>query len=265
MKKDIQFNTTWRKVASTIYKKPVDSKIFGGVEFDITELEKFVSSKRKEGLKITFTHFFVLAIAKALKKEIPEFNTYIRRGKINSRPSIDAVVSVLQSDESMSSIMIPKADEFNFKNLELYMNSEIIKSRRGDENGTMKNKNFIALLPWPFRNWFFYIYKTIAINWGIYMPVLGLSPNSFGSFLITNIGSLGIDYGFPALLPSSNLSFVFVMGGIQKKPVVINDEIVIRKMMSVSIVFDHRLTDASHAARLLRFLKQAIKHPYQFE
>ena len=265
MNKIDPFNTPWRKVASTVYKKPVDSKVFGGVEFDVTELEKYITQKRKEGLKITLTHVFVLVLARALKTEIPEFNTYIRRGKIVSRPSIDAGVSVMQSDGSMSSIIIPKADSLNFSGLESFMNDEILKSRRGNENGTMQSKNILASLPWPFRNWFFNIYKTLTINWGIYTPVLGVSTNSFGSFILSNIGSLGLDYGFPALLPTSNVSFVLVMGGIQKKPVVVNDEIVIRRMMSVTIVFDHRVADASHGARLFKFIKHSIKNPGEFE
>jgi pyruvate/2-oxoglutarate dehydrogenase complex dihydrolipoamide acyltransferase (E2) component len=265
MNRNDQFNTTWRKVASTIYKKPVDSKVFGGVEFDVTELEKYISQKRKEGLKITLTHFFVLVLARALKTEIPEFNTYIRRGKIISRPSIDAGVSVLQSDGAMSSIIVPNADSLNFSSLESFMNAEILKSRKGNENRTMQSKNILVRLPWPFRNWFFNIYKMLTINWGIYTPVLGVSANSFGSFMVTNIGSLGLDYGFPALLPTSNISFVLVMGGIKKKPVVIDDEIVIRRMMSVGIVFDHRIADASQGASLMRCIKHAVKHPEEFE
>jgi pyruvate dehydrogenase E2 component (dihydrolipoamide acetyltransferase) len=260
-----QFNTTWRKVASTIYKKPVDSKIFGGVEFDVTELEKFISQKRKEGLKITLTHFFVLALGRALKTEIPEFNTYLRRGKIIARPTIDAGVSVLQPNGDMTTVFVQHADSLNLAEIEALLQTEINKSRKGSENGTMQNKNFLAKLPWPVRNWFFKLYKTLVIDWGISMPVLGLSANSFGSFMVTNIGSLGLDYGFPALLPTSNVSFVLVMGGIQKKPVVVDDEVVIRRMMSVTIVFDHRLADASHGARLLRYIKHAIKNPGDFE
>ena len=47
MNSDEQFNTPWRRVASTIYKKPTDSKILGGVELDVTDLESFISEKRR--------------------------------------------------------------------------------------------------------------------------------------------------------------------------------------------------------------------------
>jgi pyruvate/2-oxoglutarate dehydrogenase complex dihydrolipoamide acyltransferase (E2) component len=264
MKSDDQLNTTWRKVASTIYKKPTDSKVLGGVEVDVTDLEKYIAEKRKAGFKITLTHFFVLVLARALKTEIPEFNAYVRRGRIIPRKSIDVAVSVLKADHDMSSVIVPNADSLNYKTLESYMNPEIVQSRSGNEMSYKQGKNVLASLPWPLRGWFFSMYKYLTLNLGISIPGLGLSPNSNGTFLITNIGSLGLDYGFPALLPTSNFSFVFVLGGIQKKPIVVNDEIVIRRMMSVTIAIDHRIADASHGARLFRLIKQAIKTPESY-
>ena len=145
------------------------------------------------------------------------------------------------------------------------MADEINKSRKGRENNTMQSKDILSTIPWPFRNWLFTIYQTLTIKWGISVPFLGLKTDSFGSFAITNIGSIGLETGFPALLPSSNLAFVLVMGGIGKKPVVINDEIVIRRIMSLSIVMDHRLVDASHGGKLFRFIKYMVKNPHELE
>ncbi len=72
MKPPISLNTSWRKTALTMYQKPVDSKIFGSSEIDITDLEKYITAKRKTGVKITITHFFLLATAQAIKEEVPE-------------------------------------------------------------------------------------------------------------------------------------------------------------------------------------------------
>ena len=77
-----------------IYRKPVDSKIYGAVEIDVTELEKYISEKRREGIKTTLTHLMTLIMGRALKYEVPELNTYIRRGKVVPREQIDAMVSV---------------------------------------------------------------------------------------------------------------------------------------------------------------------------
>jgi pyruvate dehydrogenase E2 component (dihydrolipoamide acetyltransferase) len=41
----------------------------------------------------------------------------------------------------------------------------------------------------------------------------------------------------------------------------LNDQIVIRKMMTLSLVFDHRLTDGAPAARFEQYLKELIESP----
>ena len=81
MSKTNHLNTDWRKVASTIYRKPLDSKIYGSVEVDITDLEKYIAHKRKDGIKITLTHILTLILGRAFRSEVPELNAYIKRGK----------------------------------------------------------------------------------------------------------------------------------------------------------------------------------------
>ncbi len=256
-----ELNNAWRKTAACIYKKPSDSKIFGSVELDVTDLEEYISRKRKEGLKITITHFMTLTIARALAQDIPELNVYLRRGKIIKRDSVDAAVSVLLKGGQMGSVMLKKADQLTLEEAVTEMTRQIREARQGSENKTMQSKNLISSMPWPFRNWFFRIYKTLTINWGLSIPLLNLSTRSFGSFLISNIGSLGLDMGIPALLPSSNLSLVMILGSILKKPAVVNDQIVPRKILTLGAALDHRLVDASHGGRLFRFIKHSIKNP----
>lgn len=261
MKAENSLNTPWRKVASTIYQKPADSKILGQVEFDVTDVEHFVTEQRNKGLKITLTHIFVLILARGIKEEVPEFNTYIRRGRVVSRPTLDALVSVLQANGSMGTVKVENADTLNLEGIEILLKEEINKSRKGDENNTMQKKDMLASIPWPFRGWFFSLYRLLTIRWGLPIPFTGLSADSFGSFIVSNIGTLGLDTGFPALLPSANVSFVLLMGGVRKKPIVINDKVVIRRIMPVTLAIDHRVADASHGGKLFRFIKQLLQHP----
>ncbi|MFW6310031.1 MAG: 2-oxo acid dehydrogenase subunit E2 [Prolixibacteraceae bacterium] len=258
-------NTNWRKVASTIYQKPVDSKIYGSVEIDVTELEKFIAGKRKEDAKTTLNQLFTLIIGRGFKQEVPELNAYWRRGKIVPRKQIDALVSVLLPDGQMGSVKIENTDQLTVKELSVLMKEKIGESRRGNENKTMQSKNMLSSLPWPFRSWLFWLYKTVTIHWGFNMPVLGLSVNSFGSYVISNIGSLGLDSGYGALIPSANVSIVMILGRVTKKPVVVNDEIVSRRILSLSATLDHRVVDGSHGGKLFRFIKQMVKNPHLLE
>jgi len=257
----LNYNSNWRKVASTIYKKPTDSKIFGIVELDVTELEKYVAKKRKEGIKTTLTYLITIIIGRGIRQEVPELNTYVKRGKILQRKQVDATVSVLLPGGQMGSVKVENADQLTTAEISNKIGDNIANSRKGNENDEMQSKSFLAKLPWPIRNWFFKIYQTITINWGISMPVLGLDSNSFGSYVISNIGTVGLDTGFGSLLPSSNISFVFVLGAINKKPIVVNDEVVVRRVMLLSSTLDHRVVDGSHGGRLFRFIKMVAKNP----
>ncbi|HPE75756.1 MAG TPA: 2-oxo acid dehydrogenase subunit E2 [Draconibacterium sp.] len=257
----LNYNSNWRKVASTIYKKPTDSKIFGIVELDVTELEKYVAQKRKEGIKTTLTYLMTIIIGRAIRQEVPELNTFVKRGKIIQRKQVDATVSVLLPGGQMGSVKVENADQLTTAEISENIGNNIANSRKGKENDEMQSKSLLAKLPWPFRNWLFKIYQTITINWGISMPVFGLDSNSFGSYVISNIGTVGLDTGFGSLLPSSNISFVFVLGTINKKPIVVNDEVVVRRVMLLSSTLDHRVVDGSHGGRLFRYIKQVAKNP----
>lgn len=255
-------NSVWRKTASTVYKKPDDSKIFGSVEIDITDLNKFIAEKRKSGLKVTPTHIITLATARAVKSEIPEMNTFIRRGKVVSHQQIDVTVSVLLKGSQMGSVKLEKADELTLEEA-VYVLSNKIKIARKQTDESQRLKHFLAKIPWPFRNWFYRFVMFLSVDLGLKLP--GVNPNSFGAFIVSNIGSLGLDIGYPALLPSANLAFVLILGGIQEKPWVVNGEIVPRTIMKLGIAIDHRVLDASHGGILFKYIKKIINNPTLLE
>lgn len=261
MKTTTDLNNDWRKVASTIYKRPTDSKILGQSELDVTELEAFITEKRKQGVKTTLTQVFTLAAARALRYDLPELNVYVRRGKVIARPHVDAMVSVLLAGSELGSVKVHDADQVSLVEMAEIVAGEIKKARSGDENKTMDMKSKLAAIPWPFRGWIFKFVRTFTMSWGFSLPGLGLNPNSFGSFIVSNIGTLGLDLGFPALMPTSNVSFVLILGAVNKKPWVVNDEIVPRRILTIGAALDHRVCDGSHGGRLFRYLKYIVQHP----
>ncbi|WP_341226056.1 2-oxo acid dehydrogenase subunit E2 [uncultured Arcticibacterium sp.] len=256
-------NNAWRKTASTLYKKPEDSKILGSVELDITDLQEYINKKRKEGLKITLTHFFTLATARAINDKLPELNTYIKRGNVKSYDDINATVSVLLRENEMGSVKIDKVNTLSFSDLVPILNTKIKEARKGTENGTMKLKETMASIPWPFRNLFYWFIRKMLVDWGL--SIGGISANDMGSYIVSNIGSLGLDTGYPALFPATNVSFVLIMGGVKKTPLVIDDEVKIRTVITLAAALDHRVVDASHAGILFKYYKSIVKTPELLE
>jgi len=80
-----------------------------------------------------------------------------------------------------------------------------------------------------------------------------------GTFTITNLGAYGID-AFTPIINHPECA-ILGMGRIQKQPVVIADQIVVREQISLSLTFDHRIVDGAPAARFLQSLTQLIENP----
>ena len=81
-----------------------------------------------------------------------------------------------------------------------------------------------------------------------------------GTFTITNLGNFGIDAFTPIINPPE--SAILGVGRILKKPVVHEDEIVVRSMLTLSLTFDHRVIDGAPAAQFLQTVSNYIQDPY---
>jgi pyruvate dehydrogenase E2 component (dihydrolipoamide acetyltransferase) len=80
-----------------------------------------------------------------------------------------------------------------------------------------------------------------------------------GVFTITNLGMFKVDSFTPIInLPQCAILGV---GRIAREPAVVNDQIVPRDQMTLSLTFDHRVVDGAPAARFLNDLRLAIEHP----
>lgn len=80
-----------------------------------------------------------------------------------------------------------------------------------------------------------------------------------GTFTITSVGNIGGRFATPII----NHPEVAILGvnQIHDRPMVINGEIVARKMMYLSPSFDHRVIDGAVAARFVSALKLILEHP----
>jgi 2-oxoglutarate dehydrogenase E2 component (dihydrolipoamide succinyltransferase) len=80
-----------------------------------------------------------------------------------------------------------------------------------------------------------------------------------GSFTITNGGVFGSLLSTPILNPPQ--SAILGMHKIIKRPVVVDDQIVIRPMMYLALSYDHRIIDGKEAVQFLVHLKESLEDP----
>ena len=257
-----QFNTPWRVTAAAIYTTPTDSRVYGTLDIDVTAAKRFLDEKRGSGVKITMTHLATAVLARAVAFDVPEMNCFIRRGRMIGRERLDVMLPVAIGDgEGVSSIVIKDAHARSVTSIAEEIRARAEDNRAGKESKTARNKYLLNRIPWPLRRPAFRIMKWITLEMGIKVKSLGLSTDSFGSFIVSDIGSFGLNTGMTSLMPAAKIPAVIVLGKIEEKPVVRNGQIVIRTILPLTGTFDHRIVDGLQIGKLARGIKRNFRKP----
>jgi len=80
-----------------------------------------------------------------------------------------------------------------------------------------------------------------------------------GTFTITNYGVFGGTYGTPII----NYPEVAILGtgAIRDQPLVVGGELRVRKVLHLSLTFDHRVLDGAEAQRFLNSVIDYLENP----
>jgi 2-oxoglutarate dehydrogenase E2 component (dihydrolipoamide succinyltransferase) len=82
-----------------------------------------------------------------------------------------------------------------------------------------------------------------------------------GTFTISNGGVYGSLLSTPIL--NTPQSGILGLHKIEKRPVAVDDDIVIRPMMYVALSYDHRIVDGREAVTFLKRIKDCVENPEQ--
>ncbi len=104
------------------------------------------------------------------------------------------------------------------------------------------------------------IESTIA-DFGVRAQANQLTPDELtgGTFTISNGGVFGSLLSTPIVNPPQ--SGVLGMHSIQRRPIAVGDEVVIRPMMYLALTYDHRIVDGREAVTFLKRIKDAVETP----
>jgi 2-oxoglutarate dehydrogenase E2 component (dihydrolipoamide succinyltransferase) len=88
---------------------------------------------------------------------------------------------------------------------------------------------------------------------------LSLDELKGGTFTISNGGVYGSLLSTPIINPPQ--SGILGLHAIQKRPVVVDDAIVVRPMMYVALTYDHRVIDGRESVAFLKSIKELLERP----
>jgi len=88
---------------------------------------------------------------------------------------------------------------------------------------------------------------------------IGMEELTGGTFTITNGGIFGSMLSTPIL--NQPQSAILGMHAIQKRPMVVDDEVVVRPMMYLALTYDHRIIDGKDSVQFLVSVKELLEDP----
>jgi pyruvate/2-oxoglutarate dehydrogenase complex dihydrolipoamide acyltransferase (E2) component len=257
-----KYDTPWRRMSAVIYKPALDARSYGTFEVDASKALQFIEDKKAQGIPVTMTQFFAGVLSRAIMEEVPHCNAYIKRGKVFPRPTMDIFISVnMSGKEEMGGFVIRRCNEKTIDEICAEMAEKVRKTRNKEESGATRNKYALAKIPWPLRRWIFVLIRFITVTMGWPLKFMKLDANSFGSAMISNIGTHNLHFGFGALFPAANLPLLLIMGKVEKKPVVRDNEIVIRDILPLAATLDHRIFDGAHGGMVANAIVKYFDNP----
>jgi 2-oxoglutarate dehydrogenase complex dihydrolipoamide succinyltransferase (E2) component len=193
---------------------------------DVTAMVTFREHNKESfqaqyGVKLTYTPFFLKAVAEALQ-EFPLLNASLQPdNKILMNGGVHIGISVALGAKGDEGLIVPIIRDCHKKNLvDIARDLEsIARKARGNQ--------------------------------------LSVSDVQGGTFTLTNPGTYGAMFGTPMI----NAPQAAILGtyAINKEPVIVNDMIAIRSVMYLVLTYDHRIIDGLLAGKFLASVRDKLQ------
>ena len=261
--------SSFRRIAIGTWKDAYDPSVYGAMKLNMDETMRYLAEYReKAGRKLTLTHMMAKAVAGVLE-EMPDANAVLRFNRIYLRKTIGVFFQVAMKDEKtgeidLSGATIHNAEQKSITQIYDEFQSKVDRVRKGKDKELENTRQTFKSIPFLLLNWVLNTISFFSYTLNLDMRRFGVPKDAFGSVMVTNIGSLGLEEAYVPLVPYSKVPLLIAMGAVKKEPIVgENDEIRVAKTMRIFATFDHRILDGSHAAKMSRTLRAWFENPYE--
>jgi pyruvate dehydrogenase E2 component (dihydrolipoamide acetyltransferase) len=258
--------SSFRKLAIGSWKTAYDPTVYGTMTLRMDKALAYIEAFRlKTGIRLTVTHLLAKAMAEALRR-CPDANAILRFNRIYLRKRITISTLVVQTDGGkvdLTSAKIDDAEQKSLREISAELEAAVQRVRQRKDEALEKGKGTIHALPYAFLNFFTWLisFFMYTLNWD--MTWAGMPRDAFGSAIITNVGSLGLDTAYVPLVPYTRVPIFIAPGAIKDAPVVENGKVVPGKLMNVNASFDHRFIDGFHASILANTFREMLENPFE--
>lgn len=259
--------TRFRRLAIGSWGNTGDPTIYGVLELNAEKALAYIAAeKARTHQRVTLTHFVGKVFAKVLERN-PELNTQIRFGKFYPRESIDVSFQVaIEKHMDLSAGVVRNVNQISLSDIAKELNHDAHEIRGKDDPGFRRVKKISGIVPGFLQRQAVSILNFLINTLNLWSPLFGLPKNGFGSVMITNVGSLGLDFALPALFPPAEVPMIIAVGSLYDAAVYEKNEdgtvkVRLEKHLKLCGAFDHRYLDGLHGSKIAMDIREFFREP----
>ncbi len=225
--------------------------IHGLLEMDVTEARRLIREhEARTGEKLSFTAFIVACLGRAVdaNKHMHALRDWRNRLILFDEVDVSTIVEVDAGAQSFPLAHVIRAAN---KRSVSDIHAEIRRVQANPEHRQALRQpgplGALLLLPAFVRD----------ILYGLFLSRPHLVKRHIGTVALTAVGMYGEGGGWGIALSLYNLNVV--LGGIAQKPGVVDGQIAIREVLSVTVSVNHDIVDGAPAARFSQRFKALIE------
>jgi len=263
--------SVWRKMAMAAWRPRKDPTISATMNIEAGGMLRYIDDvKAATGQHVTPMHLVGRAAGKMLEA-LPGLNGRVVFGSFMPSPTIDCffvvslrtdpVTGIQAAGTDLSGAVVRRVDEKPPWLIAQELADRAAKIRHDEDPEFKRTKAMVKGIPplllRPVLDAMGFITESLQLP----LPFMGLEARPYGSILVSNVGTYGLDSAFAPVPPFVHVPFTIVIGAISDKVLAENGQAVIRPVLPLSVCLDHRFVDGYQAATMARVFREYLADP----
>lgn len=252
----------YRKMMFFIMPTRNESVVYFDEYIDVENMLAYLE-EAKEKFDVDITHAIVAACALGFA-ENPAMNHFVKGFRLYERNATELTFSMkrkqLDKKAKLAAVKLRIEPGMTFRDFCERVNEKIGEQRSGRRTYHDREYDLFGAIPRTLMRrgpWFLGLLDYYNI-----MPASFIAKDPmYTSMFIANLGSLGMRAGYHHLYEWGTCPLFMMAGKIEAKPVVVDDAVVVRKMLHVRFSYDERIDDGLTAGLGIRTFKEVMEDP----
>lgn len=255
------------KIIPYIMERRSDSQNFSKQILNAESIDRYILEKKEQGIKIGYLHLFIAAYVRLIA-ERPQLNRFVMNSQIYERNNICVSMAIkrsLRDDGEETTVKFEFTGKENIFEITEIIDKMIAEAKSYKSNtDTDKLAKTVMSMPG--------IVKKILVKVLKGMDQLNLLPYSIikaspfhTTLFFTYLKSIDTNYIYHHLYDFGTTGIFVALGKTVKLPIVVNDQVVVKKCCQIGYTLDERICDGVYFARSLKLLEKYFDDPHLLE